>query len=759
MPQITSLMPWSLNFPELSFNYKKVIKVCSTNEILNTDGMMKTDSVFFVSGDDAGAVQDRAVSRIAQELVTSRYDYALVEIDVSAHCNDLISIVDSDAVLSDILTIVTTEDSFHKKDEILSKINVDKAVIFVKGMRFANSTEMSVIEMIFRIISQVKVPLFISSVNRFLKYAIEKVSPNRSDDSILCAELSPPNKPELCEILKTKFKLSRKECDEFLTKNGFEMRPGNCFAYSTFQILCEQLDSKNVGVVINNLFFLYESHVTRKFTFSGQKIDEVMFYALLTKQSLKIYGFDNDISPSELVLLEKANFTYTTKKGESKFHHELLPDFLIARTIVQQSSHLFTHSPSSKEILIEHQFFKIRKFLDSYLAQDKYDDNDEYTKFCATLKSTIKYREMINHVIRNICEEGLFHLYKCLNFLPSRKNRRYCFRRAIASDGRLATALEKDDPKISMKMLESMVFEPENGIFHDLAKNDAIELMNRFNGVGKLKLLNTLLNKTEMKGCTPLHLASERGHADMVNLLILQLQSSSAIIIEVADNEKNNWTALHYAVLNGQRGTTEEILKHLSREKERTVKLDPILELLLEKGIYSCSCSQDEFFLQHKEECSIGEYEDLLHFIVEKNRDQVLHDFLKGRNAAFVAVEKLRPDILCIMENCGVDLGKCDWEGWTTLHIAASLGAEEVLPVLKKVPVNAQNSLGQTALHIAVEKKDEKFVKLLLHSRNADASLKDGRGRTPLSVALGQGSSEIAKLLQEKLGKQFSASE
>lgn len=182
--------------------------------------------------------------------------------------------------------------------------------------------------------------------------------------------------------------------------------------------------------------------------------------------------------------------------------------------------------------------------------------------------------------------------------------------------------------------------------------------------------------------------------------------------------------------------------------------MDPVLELLLEKGTDPVASFHDEFL--QKNLCSMREYEDLLFFIVEKNRDQVLHDFLKGRNAAFVAVEKRRPDILCIMEKCGIDLGKCDWdERWTTLHIAATLGAEELIQVLGNVPVNAQNNRGQTALHIAVERNDVEFVRALLNLRNTDVSLIDSHGKTPLSRALGQCNVEITNLLQEKSEKKL----
>lgn len=553
LPQITSLMPWSLNFAEQSIDVQLVIKFATLKKKvvkfhhLNIEKVfipnLESHSVFFLTGDDTGPTQDRTLSRIAQDFVFSHYDYALVEIDIGLHINDFIKIFSSEN-LSDILKIITTDASYHNEDEILSKIDANKAVIFVKGMRFANTNEMSVIEMVLRIISRAKVPFFISTVNKFFNYAVEQVRLHRSDGEIHIVELSPPNKPQLYKILSVKLKLNRKECDEFLAKFGFQMVHGNCFANSNLPIFCELLDSDHEVSTMSNLFSLYETHTAQsitKITAGGENADPSQILEILTIESLKIFGFTNEISSSEQELLQRARFIYKNIKNEFKFCHELVADYLIAQIVVGAGAINLEQKPSTQEILTESRFFQTRKFLDSFLAQNKQDDV-EYNTCCATLKSVaLKESEIADNLMENICDEGLFHLYQCLGVSPSEEQINSCLRMAIKSDARLASALVKDGANLGA------IFDnyPDNGVLHDLAMNGACELMEQARKHYQT-LIKTLLIENDIKGCTPLHLAAERGHADMVKLLT----QHSASVIQV-DNETNNWTALHYAVLNG----------------------------------------------------------------------------------------------------------------------------------------------------------------------------------------------------------------
>jgi len=65
----------------------------------------------------------------------------------------------------------------------------------------------------------------------------------------------------------------------------------------------------------------------------------------------------------------------------------------------------------------------------------------------------------------------------------------------------------------------------------------------------------------------------------------------------------------------------------------------------------------------------------------------------------------------------------------------------------KMININAQNSDGNTALHLAVERGDERIVKALVHS-GAKLDLANNRGETPTAVAKRANKPEMERLLK-----------
>ncbi|MCZ6574765.1 MAG: ankyrin repeat domain-containing protein [Planctomycetota bacterium] len=117
---------------------------------------------------------------------------------------------------------------------------------------------------------------------------------------------------------------------------------------------------------------------------------------------------------------------------------------------------------------------------------------------------------------------------------------------------------------------------------------------------------------------------------------------------------------------------------------------------------------------------------------------EALHDAVKDGAAKTVA----------ILIEYGADPNATDAKGWTPLHHAAYLGHRDVVLVLlrTKAEVDAtEPATGATALHFAAVKGRRQVVQALLIG-GADPKAKDGRGRTPLDLAAGDG--EIVKLLQ-----------
>lgn len=105
--------------------------------------------------------------------------------------------------------------------------------------------------------------------------------------------------------------------------------------------------------------------------------------------------------------------------------------------------------------------------------------------------------------------------------------------------------------------------------------------------------------------------------------------------------------------------------------------------------------------------------------------------------------------------NAGADVDAATDKGWTALHSAANLGLDDVIKMIAsrgKLGVNAANSEGRTALHLAVEYKNYSTVKTLLELA-ADPEIKDSKGVSPSSLAAQTNQSGMVKLFQKAPGE------
>ncbi len=124
------------------------------------------------------------------------------------------------------------------------------------------------------------------------------------------------------------------------------------------------------------------------------------------------------------------------------------------------------------------------------------------------------------------------------------------------------------------------------------------------------------------------------------------------------------------------------------------------------------------------------------------------------------------PGVVGYLLRSGSALEARGTDGWTPLHLACVSGSARAVAVLinGKANVNAVSTRGDTPLHLAmVPLLDSSFGKLhdrsirvartiatLLMGAGAEPAMTDSRNRTPASIALKKGATELARTLERK---------
>ncbi|WP_419247185.1 ankyrin repeat domain-containing protein [Wolbachia endosymbiont of Rhagoletis indifferens] len=228
------------------------------------------------------------------------------------------------------------------------------------------------------------------------------------------------------------------------------------------------------------------------------------------------------------------------------------------------------------------------------------------------------------------------------------------------------------------------------------------------------------INAQNNNNQTPLHIASLKGMANIVKLLL-----ERGAKINIRDNQGE--TVLHYASYYGYRAIVEILLKKGAKINTQGnlgktalyyatfANNVGMIKFLLEAG--AKANAKDDFdrtslsFTDNKEIITLLRNKQIIESVIEGNDNQVLR---------------------CL--NDGADVNAKNDNKEAILHMASLRGMTNIVKLLLEngADINIQDNLGRTALHYAASANNADMVEFLLKA-GAKANIKNNNGRKPSS--------------------------
>nr|XP_046916564.1 LOW QUALITY PROTEIN: poly [ADP-ribose] polymerase tankyrase-2-like [Dermatophagoides farinae] len=255
-----------------------------------------------------------------------------------------------------------------------------------------------------------------------------------------------------------------------------------------------------------------------------------------------------------------------------------------------------------------------------------------------------------------------------------------------------------------------------------------------------------IVNEKNGKFLTPLHLASDRGYTDLMEVLLKHGAKINAV-------DSLGQTALHRASRNGQLCSVQTLLSYGADlmlvnihglTAEQMAATEQVQKLIASHRLTSRGNPEHQLLEASRQ----GEL-DLVRTILSKYPHLVNCRDVDGRQSTplHFAAGYNRIDVVEYLLEHGADVRAKDKGGLVPLHNACSYGHFEVAELLLKkgANVNATDLWKYTALHEASSKGKIDIVKLLLR-HGADVTKKNRDGDTPLDLVK-QEDVEISDLL------------
>ncbi|KAL0005494.1 hypothetical protein SO802_013055 [Lithocarpus litseifolius] len=237
-----------------------------------------------------------------------------------------------------------------------------------------------------------------------------------------------------------------------------------------------------------------------------------------------------------------------------------------------------------------------------------------------------------------------------------------------------------------------------------------------------LNLDQSLLNETNDKGDTPLHIAARLGDVEMATLLVGKMEKQDVehgmkhLTIENKDDGKD--TTLHVAVRNGHLEMVKLLIEKYPSLASKTNKANESpLFMAVDREYYNIA-----YEILKLQECST------------KGRHM-----MNALHAAVIRTHKYFVDEL--MKKC--DPKDPDMSGWIPLHYAAHWGDVELVKLFlkhdKSLAYCMTGKEGMTALHISARNGHVSVMKALIDDCPDICELVNKEGRTALHLAVESG--------------------